>query len=64
MSTHELVVKKEMTPAGIASDLLNVIKDIERSISESTDKTGAIEQRGMIKSMFASSKTDLIVVVN
>ncbi|EGH45723.1 MULTISPECIES: hypothetical protein [Pseudomonas syringae group] len=60
MSTHELVVKKEMTPAGIASDLLNVIKDIERSISESTDKTGAIEQRGMIKSMFASSKTDLI----
>lgn len=60
MSTHELVVKKEMTPAGIASDLLNVIKDIERSIFESTDKTGAIEQRGMIKSMFASSKTDLI----
>ncbi|KPB91018.1 hypothetical protein [Pseudomonas syringae group genomosp. 3] len=62
MSTHELVIKKEMTPAGIASDLLNVIKDIERSISESTNKTGAIEQRGMIKSMFASSKTDLVEI--
>ena len=60
MSTQELVAKQAMTPAVIASDLLNVIKDIERSISDSTEKTGAIEQRGMFKSMFASSKTDLI----
>lgn len=60
MSTKELIAQANMTPATIASDLLNVIKDIERSIEDSNSNITRVEGRGTLKSIFSSSKSDLV----
>lgn len=60
MSAKELITQTNMTPTTIASDLLNVIKDIERSIEDSNSNIERVEGRGTLKSIFSSSKSDLV----
>ncbi|MGL4318232.1 MAG: hypothetical protein ACRCTL_16650 [Pseudomonas sp.] len=60
MSAQELITKGELTPAIVAGDLLDVIKDIELSIDNANEHVSRVEQRGVFKSVFSSAKTDLI----
>lgn len=62
MSTQELIPTENKTPALVASDLLGVIKDIERSIEDSTFQVSRIENRGLFKRIVSSSRSDLVDV--
>lgn len=60
MSAHELIPLENKTPVLVASDLLSVIKDIERSIEDSSHQVSRIENRGLLKRAFSSSHSDLV----
>lgn len=60
MSTQQLVLANDKTPAIVARDFLSVIKDIEICIENSNSQAAAIENRGLFKSAFSSSRKDLV----
>lgn len=60
MSAQPLVLANNKTPANVASDFLCVIKDIEACIENSNSQAAAIENRGLFKSAFSSSRKDLV----
>jgi chromosome segregation ATPase len=60
MSAQPLVLANNKTPASVASDFLSVIKDIEICIENSNSQASAIENRGLFKSAFSSSRKDLV----
>lgn len=60
MSAHELIPLENKTPVLVAADLLSVIKDIERSIEDSSHQVSRIENRGLFKRAFSSSHSDLV----
>lgn len=60
MSAQELILANNKTPAIVASDFLSVIKDIETCIEDSESQVSKIENRGLFKSVFSSSRKDLV----
>ncbi|ROZ84217.1 hypothetical protein EF096_10750 [Pseudomonas neustonica] len=60
MSAQPLVLANNKTPANVATDFLCVIKDIEACIENSNSQAAAIENRGLFKSAFSSSRKDLV----
>lgn len=64
MTAVDLVVQEneQLTPASVAANLLDVIKDIELSIENAGQHVSKIEKRGWFKSLFSSSKTDLVTI--
>ncbi|MEH6500660.1 MAG: hypothetical protein V7751_14840 [Pseudoalteromonas distincta] len=62
MSAQELILVNNKTPAIVASDFLSVIKDIEICIEGSANQVLRIESRGLLKSVFSSSRNDLVEI--
>jgi uncharacterized phage infection (PIP) family protein YhgE len=62
MSAQELMLGNSKTPVLVATDFLAVIKDIELCIEDSSAQVSKIEKRGMFKSMFTSSRSDLLEI--
>lgn len=60
MTAQPLVLANNKTPANVATDFLCVIKDIEACIENSNSQAAAIENRGLFKSAFSSSRKDLV----
>jgi len=60
MNAQPLVLANDKTPASVATDFLCVIKDIEACIENSNSQAAAIENRGLFKSAFSSSRKDLV----
>lgn len=60
MSAQPLVLANNKTPGNVATDFLCVIKDIEACIENSDSQAAAIENRGLFKSAFSSSRKDLV----
>lgn len=61
MSSRDLI-PVNVTPAGVAVDLLASFKDIERLLSGSKSEIDKIEKRGWLKKIFSSSQDDLISI--
>jgi hypothetical protein len=51
-----------MTPASVASSLLDAIKDIEDCIEKAGKNVKNIEERGVFDSIFSSTTTDLVSI--
>ncbi|MFJ1337565.1 hypothetical protein ACIKP7_05410 [Pseudomonas caricapapayae] len=60
MSAQELILANNKTPVHVATDFLGVIKDIERCIEDSNAQVATIQNRGLFKSAFSSSRKDLL----
>ncbi len=60
MGTEQLVLANNKTPGMVATDFLGIIKDIESCIEQSNGKVAEIGNRGLLKSMVSSSRSDLI----
>lgn len=59
--THELVTQKEkLTPSSVANDLFIKVKQIENAISTSQSHVQQVESRGVLKTLFSSTSTDLV----
>lgn len=59
---QDIVVKQEtsLTPNQVAEGIFLRIRDLEKAVKQSESQVAEIENRGMFKSMFSSTKTDLI----
>jgi hypothetical protein len=59
---QELVTENLLTPGVVASNLLDVIKEIEIGIENSNNHVSSIENRGFFRRAFSSSNTDLVAI--
>lgn len=59
--TQKLVAQKETpTPASVANDLFIKVKEIENAIHASQSHVKEVEDRGILKTIFSSTSTDLV----
>jgi len=60
--SQDIIVKQDtsLTPKQVAEGIFLRISELERAVAQSENQVAEIENRGMIKSLLSSTKTDLI----